>query len=213
MLLCKRLADLVASVALLAVMSPLILLSALGVLVSLGRPVLFRQQRPGRYGKPFGILKFRTMRDCMDQQGKPLPDCERLTGVGRLLRAWSLDELPQLLNVIRGEMSLVGPRPMLRGYLTDCAVRQLHRYEVQPGITGLAQISGRKSLDYDKRFELDTWYVQNWSLWLDLRILLATPLAVLRPDGREETGQPVAADAFHSVRSANVEGEPAPLVR
>lgn len=168
--------------------SPVIALGAGAVLLSLGRPVFFRQERPGRLGRPFRIVKFRTMRQAVDAHGQPLPDEERLTTVGRLLRASSIDELPQLWNVLAGDLSLVGPRPLLMRYLDRYTPAQARRHEVKPGITGWAQVNGRNALSWDQKFELDVWYVDNWSLWLDVRILALTVLKVFRRDGISRDG-------------------------
>ena len=172
----------------LVVLSPVFI--ALGILVrlSMGGPVLFRQLRPGRFAKPFLLLKFRTMSDRVDAAGKLLPDAGRLTNVGRFLRATSLDELPQLWNVLRGDISLVGPRPLLMEYLPRYSPEQARRHEVMPGITGWAQINGRNALTWDQKFSLDTWYVDNWSLKLDALILLKTLSSVLRRTGIASSG-------------------------
>ena len=158
----------------------LLALVALAVRVLLGTPILFRQQRPGFHGRPFMLLKFRTMTDARDAAGNPLPDAQRLTPFGRWLRATSLDELPELLNVVRGEMSLVGPRPLLMEYLPLYSAEQARRHLVRPGITGWAQINGRNALSWDARFKLDVWYVDHHNLWLDLKILWLTVWQVLR---------------------------------
>lgn len=186
MFLLKRLFDLVISSLLLVVLSPLLCIIAVAVAVTMGRPVLFRQERPGLRRKPFYIIKFRTMSECRDERGELLPDCERETTLGKVLRNWSIDELPQLINVVRGEMSLVGPRPMLTKYLVECGQEHMRRFDVRPGITGLAQVNGRKALDYATRFKLDVQYVENYSLWLDLKILCETPITVLRRYGCQE---------------------------
>ncbi|OGO68184.1 MAG: sugar transferase [Chloroflexi bacterium RBG_19FT_COMBO_62_14] len=188
----KRIFDLVLVLPGLVLISPLLALTAVVVLVGLGPPVLFRQTRAGRYGKPFVYYKFRTMSDVRDEHGELLPDELRLTRLGRLLRSLSLDELPALLNVIRREMSLVGPRPLYVKYLDRYTPEQARRHEVLPGITGLAQISGRNVLAWEERFRLDVWYVDHWSLWLDLKILLITAWKVLR---REAISQPGHATA------------------
>jgi sugar transferase EpsL len=167
----------------LLVLTPLLTVLSLLVWMSMGRPILFRQKRPGRFAKPFILLKFRTMLEQCDANGKLLSDGERLTRVGRFLRATSLDELPQLCNVLRGDISLVGPRPLLMEYLLRYSPEQARRHEVMPGITGWAQINGRNALTWDEKFALDTWYVDRWSLWLDLKILSFTVLRVLRRDG------------------------------
>jgi len=158
------------------------------VWLSMGRPILFRQRRPGRFAKPFLLLKFRTMSERRDANGDLLPDADRLTRVGRLLRATSLDELPQLWNVLRGDISLVGPRPLLMEYLSRYSPEQARRHDVMPGITGWAQINGRNALAWQEKFAHDTWYVDNWSLNLDLRILLLTFKYSLRRKGIFSSG-------------------------
>jgi lipopolysaccharide/colanic/teichoic acid biosynthesis glycosyltransferase len=175
----KRLLDLVLTVPALLVLAPVLLLVALLVRLALGAPVLFRQQRPGRGGRPFANLKFRSMTQAVGADGQLLPDAQRLNGFGRLLRASSLDELPQLLNVLRGDMSLVGPRPLLMRYLELYTPHQARRHEVRPGITGWAQINGRNFIAISKRVEMDVWYVDHLGLWLDLKILLLTVPRVL----------------------------------
>ena len=183
----KRVADAALSLALLAVLGPAMLAISLAVALTIGLPVLFRQRRPGYRGAEFDVLKFRTMTDHRDRSGNLLPDRERETGLGKFLRNTSLDELPQLINVLLGQMSLVGPRPLMRVFTRDCTSEQMRRFEARPGITGWAQIHGRKALDYDKRFQLDIWYVNNQSLWLDVKIMLATLPILLRRDGLIET--------------------------
>ena len=184
----KRFLDIVVSLAALIILSPILLLVAILVARNLGRPVLFKQVRPGLQGKPFTILKFRTMRDATDEHGNRLPDSERLTPFGRRLRSTSLDELPELINVLRGDMSLVGPRPLIMAYLDRYSERQARRNEVRPGITGWAQVNGRNAVGWDERFEMDVWYVDNHSLWLDMKILWLTVLTVLRRDGVSAEG-------------------------
>ncbi len=184
----KRAFDIVLAVALLAVLAPILLLVALLVRVLLGAPVLFRQQRPGLHGKPFRILKFRTMNDRRDARGDLLPDSERLTGFGRFLRASSLDELPELFNIVRGEMSFVGPRPLLMEYLPLYSPEQARRHEVRPGITGWAQVNGRNAIGWERKFALDIEYVERRSFWFDLKILAMTALKVVRRDGIDEPG-------------------------
>jgi lipopolysaccharide/colanic/teichoic acid biosynthesis glycosyltransferase len=149
----------------------------------LGRPVLFRQQRPGLGGKPFTIYKFRTMTDERDDQGKLLPDADRLTAFGRFLRSTSLDELPELFNVLKGDMSLVGPRPLLMEYLPRYTTEQMRRHEVRPGITGWAQVNGRNALTWEEKFQMDVWYVEHCSFWLDLKILWLTFIALVKREG------------------------------
>lgn len=176
----KRLIDLALVLAASPVVVPLVLAAAGAVWLSMGRPVLFRQVRIGLREHPFTIWKLRTMRDAVGPDGQPLPDELRLTRVGRFLRATSLDELPELWNVLRGEMSLVGPRPLLPEYLPLYNERQRKRHLMRPGITGWAQVNGRNALSWPERLEMDVWYVENWSLWLDLRILARTVWQVLR---------------------------------
>ncbi len=160
---------------------------------SMGPPALFRQMRPGLNGRPFEMVKFRTMKDAIGADGSPLPDAERLTQFGRWLRATSLDELPELWNVLKGEMSLVGPRPLLMEYLPLYSPEQSRRHEVRPGITGWAQVNGRNAVSWERKFELDVWYVDRHSLWLDLRILLITIGRVLNRDGISATGSATAS--------------------
>jgi lipopolysaccharide/colanic/teichoic acid biosynthesis glycosyltransferase len=186
--LTKRLIDILASAAGLLVLSPLLTLIAVIIYIRMGSPILFRQQRPGLHGKPFTLLKFRTMTDDRDQDGHLLPDAERLTALGRFLRATSLDELPELFNVLRGDMSLVGPRPLLTQYLDRYTPEQARRHEVRPGITGWAQVNGRNALTWKEKFELDVWYVDHMTLWLDFRILWLTVWGVLRRKGISQPG-------------------------
>lgn len=162
---------------------------ALCVAVNLGRPVLFRQRRPGLGGKIFTVLKFRTMRDALDGNGDQLPDGVRLTRLGALLRATSLDELPQLWNILRGDMSIVGPRPLLVEYLPLYTAHQMLRHDVRPGITGWAQINGRNAISWEDKFELDVWYVHNRSFFLDIKIILMTAKKVLMREGINGTGE------------------------
>lgn len=188
----KRIFDLLLVLPGLVLISPILALVAVIVWIGIGRPVIFRQTRAGQAGKPFVYYKFRTMMDARDAHGELLPDDQRLTPLGRFLRSLSLDELPSLLNVIRGEMSLVGPRPLYVRYLERYSSEQARRLEVLPGITGLAQISGRNALAWDERFRLDVEYIDHWSLWLDLKILLITFWKVIR---REAISQPGHATA------------------
>lgn len=173
-------------------LSPLIAAVAMAVRLRLGRPVLFRQTRPGRHGRPFELVKFRTMTDARDENGQLLPDEQRLTRLGHALRSTSLDELPELWNVIRGDMSLVGPRPLLMEYLPLYTARQARRHDVRPGLTGWAQVSGRNAPEWEDRLEMDAWYVDNQSTWLDLRILARTLSAVLRREGISAEGHATA---------------------
>ena len=181
--------DMVVAIALLVLLAPLMALLALAVRWQLGPPALFRQTRPGLQGALFACYKFRTMTEACDSAGRILPDSDRLTRFGVWLRKLGLDELPQLVNVVRREMSLVGPRPLLPEYLPLYNARQALRHTVRPGITGWAQVHGRNALSWELRFELDVWYVQNRSFWLDLRILACTALQLLRPRGIAREGQ------------------------
>jgi lipopolysaccharide/colanic/teichoic acid biosynthesis glycosyltransferase len=184
----KRALDVAAAGAALALLSPVIAVVALAVRLNLGAPVLFRQERPGLHGRPFRMMKFRTMRDAAGPDGAPLPDEERLTPFGRFLRSSSLDELPELWNVLRGDMSLVGPRPLLTEYLPLYSPRHARRHEVRPGLTGWAQVNGRNALTWPERLELDVWYVEHRSLALDLRILLRTVGTVFARRGISHAG-------------------------
>lgn len=175
----KRAFDVVASLLLLILLSPALLLVALTILTTMGRPIFFRQVRPGLDGRPFRMIKFRSMHDARDAQGAPLPDDQRLGKVGRLLRSTSLDEVPELLNVLRGDMSLVGPRPLLMEYLPLYSADQFRRHQVRPGLTGLAQVGGRNALSWDEKFALDLRYIDQWSMALDLKILAETIWMVL----------------------------------
>ncbi len=187
--LAKRVLDVVVGGAALLASAPILAVVGIAVRASIGSPVLFRQVRSGRHGRPFTIYKFRTMLDAVDRHGRPLPDAERLTRLGRILRASSLDELPELLNVLRGDMSLVGPRPLMMQYLPRYSAEQARRHEVKPGITGWAQINGRNALSWNEKFGLDVWYVDHASVLLDLRILAGTVVAVLRRDGISHDGE------------------------
>jgi lipopolysaccharide/colanic/teichoic acid biosynthesis glycosyltransferase len=179
----KRFLDVVLSVTGLAALAPVLLLLAIAVRVIMGSPVFFKQVRPGLYGRPFRMLKFRTMRDAVDAAGRELPDSARLTRMGRFLRSTSLDELPELLNVVSGHMSLVGPRPLLMKYLPYYTAHEMRRHEVRPGITGWAQVAGRNMIGWNERLALDVWYVENRSFRLDIKIMLLTIRALMRRDG------------------------------
>ena len=185
----KRLLDIVIASSALVLLSPIYALVAYKVKKNLGSPVLFRQVRPGLHGKPFEMIKFRTMKDALDAEGNPLPDSERLTPFGKMLRATSLDEMPELWNVIRGDMSIVGPRPLLMEYLPLYNEQQAKRHNVRPGITGYAQVNGRNAISWEKKFELDTWYVENQSLWLDFKIMLKTIKKVIAKDDISAEGE------------------------
>ena len=185
----KRAFDIAASTSALVILSPVLAITAYKVKKELGSPVLFRQTRPGLHGKPFEMIKFRTMKDATDKEGNVLPDSQRLTDFGKKLRASSLDELPELWNVLKGDMSLVGPRPLLMEYLPLYNAEQAKRHNVRPGVTGYAQVNGRNSLSWEDKFKLDTWYVENQSLWLDMKILLKTVKKVIIKDGISADGE------------------------
>ncbi|AST58541.1 sugar transferase [Thermoanaerobacterium thermosaccharolyticum] len=184
----KRLIDILASLCLLIVLSPLLLAISMIIYLTMGSPVLYRQTRPGLKGKPFTIYKFRTMSNKKDKYGVLLPDEERLTKIGKFLRSTSLDEFPELFNVLKGDMSLVGPRPLLMEYLDYYTDEQMRRHDVKPGITGWAQINGRNNLSWEEKFELDVWYVDNWSIWLDIKILFLTIIKVIKREGISAEG-------------------------
>ncbi len=190
----KKLFDRVAAALVLLLLSPVLVAIALLVWGTMGWPVLFRQERPGHNGRGFQLIKFRTMSELRDGGGQLLPDAERLTRLGRLLRATSMDELPELWNVLRGELSLVGPRPLLMQYLSRYTPEQARRHEVLPGITGWAQINGRNDLPWEEKFALDLWYVEHWNLALDARILVRTMWRVLRRDGISLPGHATALE-------------------
>lgn len=185
----KRIFDVVASAIGILLLSPVILVVALLIRRKLGSPVIFRQTRPGLNGTPFEMVKFRTMLDATDKHGNSLPDDQRMTPFGSLLRATSLDELPELWNVLKGDMSLVGPRPLLMEYLPLYSKEQYRRHEVRPGVTGWAQVNGRNAISWEDKFRLDVWYVDNRSLWLDLKILFLTVKKVLVRDGISGEGE------------------------
>lgn len=207
----KRVFDLLAAAALLVLLSPLMLIVALAVYLKLGGPIFFRQLRPGLHGKPFTMIKFRTMRSAYDRGGRLLSDEERLTSFGRWLRSTSLDELPELLNVLGGDMSLVGPRPLLMHYLPLYTPEQMRRHDVRPGLTGWAQVNGRNALDWEEKFRLDTWYVDHHSLRLDILILFLTAKSVL---GRRDVshGDSVTMPEFKgTIATAEANGNKADL--
>ena len=185
----KRYCDVFISATALVVLSPVLLVVALVIYLTMGRPVIFRHPRPGQHSDIFTLYKFRTMIDAKDADGNPLPDSARLTRAGMIIRACSLDELPQFWNVLKGDMSLIGPRPLLIEYLGRYTPFQRRRHEVKPGITGWAQVNGRNSLSWEEKFELDVWYVDNWSMWLDARIMLMTAWKILRREGIRQDGQ------------------------
>lgn len=185
----KRVFDIIVSVVALILLLPVFLVVMILVRIKLGSPIFFRQVRPGKDGKPFVMIKFRTMLEASDEEGNPLPDSERLTRFGKILRSTSLDELPGLWNVLKGDMSLVGPRPLLVEYLELYSPEQARRQEVPPGITGWAQVNGRNAISWDDKFKFDVWYVDNRSLWLDIKILFLTVKKVLVRDGISAEGE------------------------
>ena len=185
----KRLLDIVVSAFSLLLLAPVIAITAWHIRRKLGSPVFFRQTRPGKKGVPFEMIKFRTMLDTVDKNGHPLADERRITPFGQFLRSTSLDELPELWNVLRGDMSLVGPRPLLMEYLPLYSAEQYRRHDVRPGVTGWAQVNGRNALSWDKKFRLDVWYVDNQSFCLDLKILFLTVLRVVKRDGINQDGE------------------------
>jgi lipopolysaccharide/colanic/teichoic acid biosynthesis glycosyltransferase len=200
----KRTTDIAVVVTVLTLASPVLAITAALIPITMGRPMLFRQVRPGLNERPFTLLKFRTMRTGSDSQGQLLPDADRLTDLGRFLRKFSVDELPQLWNVLCGHMSLVGPRPLLNEYLPRYSVDQRRRHRVRPGITGWAQVNGRNALTWEQKFALDLWYVDHWSLWLDLKILWLTLLKVVQRDGISQQGH---ATMPEFTGAANVSGQ------
>jgi lipopolysaccharide/colanic/teichoic acid biosynthesis glycosyltransferase len=185
----KRLLDIIIAGTALIILSPLYAFVAYKVKKNLGSPVLFRQVRPGLHGKPFEMIKFRTMKDAVDANGNPLPDSERLTPFGKMLRATSLDEMPELWNVIKGDMSVVGPRPLLMEYLPLYNAEQAKRHNLRPGMTGHAQVNGRNAISWEEKFKLDTWYVENRSTWLDFKIMFKTVHKVIAKDDISEAGE------------------------
>ena len=185
----KRLFDIVASAPGLIFLSPVFLILIYLIRKNLGEPVFFTQERPGKDGKPFKMIKFRSMRDAVDKDGNPLPDSERLTPFGKKLRATSLDELPELWNVLKGDMSLVGPRPLLMSYLPLYNEFQFRRHEMKPGVTGWAQVNGRNALSWDEKFAHDIWYIDHYSFWLDMKILFLTVKKVFIKEGISAEGE------------------------
>ena len=185
----KRVMDIMGAIIGLALLAPVLLVVWLMIRCKMGSPVLFRQTRPGVNGRPFKMIKFRTMRDANAHGGRPLPDAERLTSLGLFLRSSSLDELPELWNVLKGDMSLVGPRPLLIEYLPLYSPEQARRHDVRPGVTGWAQVNGRNAISWEEKFELDAWYVDNRTLWLDLTIIWLTIRKVLKRDGISAAGE------------------------
>ncbi len=201
----KHMADRISALILLILFSPIMLLTAIAIRMQLGSPILYNQERPGLKGNIFLLYKFRTMLDEEDNTGRIRPEAERITPFGQLIRDCSLDELPQLLNVLKGEMSLVGPRPLLVRYLDRYTATQARRHEVTPGITGWAQVNGRCELDsdWDKKLGLDVWYVDHWSLGLDFKILMMTVLKVLRRDGIHQSGYATSEEFWGTMKNLN----------
>jgi sugar transferase EpsL len=196
----KRIFDIVLAAPLLLLFSPVFGVAALLILLTDGRPVLFRQRRPGMGGRIFSLYKFRTMRSANGPDGKPLPDAQRITRLGKILRASSIDDLLNLVNVLRGEMSLVGPRPLLVQYLERYTPEQMRRHEALPGITGWAQINGRNALSWEDKFALDVWYVDHWTLALDIKILALTAWKVFKREGISAPGEATAQEFMGSPR-------------
>ncbi|WEV17468.1 sugar transferase [Clostridium perfringens D] len=185
----KRILDICVALGLLIVLFPVIVIVAVLVKTKLGSPIIFTQERVGKDNKIFKMVKFRTMKECIDKDGNILPDEERLTSFGKKLRSSSLDELPELINILKGDMSLVGPRPLLVDYLPLYSKKQIRRHEVLPGLTGWAQINGRNSIKWKKKFELDVWYVENWNLKLDIKIIFLTIIKVFKMDGINQNAE------------------------
>jgi sugar transferase EpsL len=190
----KRLFDLAFSLAGVILLSPFLLIIAILIWVKTGRPILYKQQRPGYKGKPFAIYKFRTMTDKHDPAGNLLPDSKRLTALGRFLRSTSLDEFPEIFNILKGDMSWVGPRPLLMQYLGRYSKEQMRRHDVLPGVTGWAQVNGRNTLSWQEKFRLDVWYVDHWRFWLDIQILWMSVWKVLRREGISQDGHATAEE-------------------
>ncbi|ANC37254.1 Sugar transferases involved in lipopolysaccharide synthesis [Acinetobacter baumannii] len=192
----KRLIDIVISLIALIILSPIFILIAYKVSKNLGSPIFFLQERPGKNGKIFKMIKFRSMKDGVDKDGNILPDEERITPFGQKLRSTTLDEMPQLINVLKGDMSIVGPRPQLTDFMQHYTPRQMRRHEVRPGMTGLAQVSGRNNLSWEEKFELDVEYVENHNIWLDFKIMFKTVLVILKKEGINAPDQLVGASRF-----------------
>ncbi|HAV4963187.1 TPA: sugar transferase [Acinetobacter baumannii] len=192
----KRIVDLIIALIALIMLSPIFCLVAFKVRKNLGSPVFFLQERPGKDGKLFKMIKFRSMKDEVDKDGNILPDEERITPFGQKLRSTTLDEMPQLINVLKGDMSIVGPRPQLTDFMQHYTPRQMRRHEVRPGMTGLAQVSGRNNLSWEEKFELDVEYVENHNIWLDFKIMFKTVLVILKKEGINAPDQLVGASRF-----------------
>ncbi|WP_417898967.1 sugar transferase [Bacillus haimaensis] len=196
----KRIVDIILSLLVLSLLSPIIIVVSILIIYKLGSPILFKQQRPGQYGKPFILYKFRTMTNSVDKYGRFLPDELRLTSFGTFLRRYSLDEIPQFINVLKGELSLVGPRPLLMEYLPLYSKEQFKRHLVKPGITGWAQVNGRNAISWEEKFDLDIWYVKNFSFFLDMKILLLTIIKVIKREGITQPGY-ATIQPFSNVKS------------
>ncbi len=202
----KRFIDVVGAVVGLIVLFPFLVITAIAIWVRMGTPIIFKQMRPGLNGKPFYMYKFRTMTNEKDEQGCLLPDEQRLTRLGRFLRSTSLDELPELFNVLKGDMSLVGPRPLLMRYLDRYSTVQARRHEVKPGITGWAQVNGRNAITWEEKFALDVWYVDNCSFWLDIKILAMTMIRVFRREGISAEGEVTMPEFMGNLFNKNNQG-------
>jgi len=192
----KRLFDIIVSLSAIVILSPLIIATYILIVLKMGRPAVFVQQRPGKDEIPFNVFKFRTMKEAFDKNGQPLPDEERMTSIGSIIRKLSLDELPQLFNVLKGDMSLVGPRPLLMEYLPLYNETQRKRHSVRPGITGMAQVNGRNAISWEAKFKLDVWYVENMSFILDIKIILQTILKIIKKSDISQDGR-VTVDKFN----------------
>lgn len=192
----KRLIDIIIALTALLILSPIFILVALKVWKNLGSPIFFCQERPGKNNKLFKMIKFRSMRDALDKEGNPLPDEFRITSFGQKLRSTSLDEMPQLINVLKGDMSIVGPRPQMKEFLEHYTAEQMRRHEVKPGMTGLAQVSGRNNLSWEEKFELDVQYVEKYTIWLDFKIMFKTIKVMLSQEGINAPDQEVGAVRF-----------------
>ena len=199
----KRLVDILISLIALIILSPIFLMVAHKVRKNLGSPIFFYQERPGKNGKLFKMIKFRSMKDAFDKEGNPLPDEKRITPFGHKLRSTTLDEMPQLINVLKGDMSIVGPRPQMKEFLEHYTPHQMRRHEVKPGMTGLAQVNGRNHLSWEEKFELDVKYVEQQSLWLDFKIMFKTVKVMLKKEGINAPDQEVGAARFSSKNISN----------
>ena len=201
----KRLLDIIIASIALILLSPIFLIVAYKVRKNLGSPIFFYQERPGENGQIFKMMKFRSMKDAFDKEGNPLPDDQRITAFGHKLRATTLDEMPQLINVLKGDMSIVGPRPQMKDFLEHYTPEQMRRHEVKPGMTGLAQVSGRNNLSWEEKFELDAKYVDTHSIWLDFKIMFKTVEVMLKKEGINAPDQEVGAVRFSSQNDSQSE--------